>query len=108
IDDLYRVDGKAEIVGGEIVMMSAAGGRHGRVAVHILNGLLAYEKQTTHGYAYGDNVGFIVNLPNRRSFSPDVAFCTQTPTEQFVDGPPVFAVEVRSLEDHGSAAERAM
>jgi hypothetical protein len=26
------------------------------------------------GRAYGDNVGFIVNLPNRRSFSPDTAY----------------------------------
>ncbi len=29
IEDLYRVDGKAEIVGGELVLMSAAGGFHG-------------------------------------------------------------------------------
>ena len=44
-----------------------------------------------------DNVGLLVNLPNRRSFSPDVAFWTGGPlTGKFLEGAPVFAVEVRS------------
>jgi len=51
----------------------------------------------------------VVNLPNRRSFSPDVAFWTRGPlTAKFPEGAPIFAVEVRSQEDHGPAAERAM
>ena len=51
----------------------------------------------------------MVNLPNRRSFSPDVAFWTRGPlTAKFPEGAPIFAVEVRSQEDHGPAAERAM
>ena len=35
IDDLYKVEGKAEIVGGEIVLMSPAGFLHGRVAFFV-------------------------------------------------------------------------
>ena len=56
-----------------------------------------------------DNVGLLVNLPNRRSFSPDVAFWTGGPlTGTFLEGAPVFAVEVRSEDDDGPAAEHAM
>ena len=108
VDDLYHVEGKAELVNGELVLMSAAGKRHGRVALRIAASLLEYEKRTGHGHAIPDNVGFIVALPHRRSFSPDVALSLQPDTDGFVDGAPVFAVEVRSPEDYGPAAERAM
>jgi Uma2 family endonuclease len=50
-----------------------------------------------------------VNLPNRRSFCPDAAFWTGAPlTAKFLEGAPIFAVEVRSAEDYGPAAERAV
>lgn len=108
IDDLWHVDGKAELVNGELVLMSAAGYRHGFVALEIAASLREYAKRTGHGHALADSVGFIVNLPHRRSFSPDAAFATQALTDGFVNGAPVFAVEVRSSEDFGPAAERAM
>ena len=68
---------------------------------------MRFELEETN-HALADNIGFIVNLPRRRSFSPDAAFATQALTDGFVDGAPVFAVEVRSPEDFGPAAERAM
>jgi Uma2 family endonuclease len=111
VDDLYHVpeDGKAEIVDGELVLMTPAGGLHGYAAGLIFASLLEYGRRTKRGIALPDNVGFIVNLPNRRSFSPDVAFWTGGPlTAKFLDGAPIFAVEVRSEEDYGPAAERAM
>ena len=76
IDDLYRVpeNGKAELVDGELVLISPTGGVPGRAAGEIYVSLHSYEKQVGGGYAFPDNVGFIVNLPNRRSFSPDAAF----------------------------------
>jgi len=59
--------------------------------------------------AFPDNVGFVVELPNRRSFSPDASFWTGgAVTADFLAGAPIFAVEVRSPEDYGDAAERAM
>ena len=65
--------------------------------------------QSSAGYALPDNVGFLVRLPNRRSFSPDAAFTRQAPlTGKFIEGAPVFAAEVRSEDDYGPAAERAM
>lgn len=76
IEDLYHVpdSGKAEIVNGELVLMPPTGGVPGRGSGRIYIKLDEYERQRGGGYAFPDNVGFIVNLPNRRSFSPDAAF----------------------------------
>ena len=111
IEDLYHVheDGKAEIVDGELVLMSPTGDLPASASVEIVVSLRAYARQTKLGRAYGDNVGFIVNLPNRRSFSPDAAFYIGPRTGgKFLDGAPIFAVEVRSEGDYGPRAEEQM
>jgi Uma2 family endonuclease len=89
--------------------MSPGGHAHGHAALHIAAGLLEYSRRTKRGWAIPDNVGFLVHLPRRRSFSPDAAFHTGPSSgAKFIEGAPVFAVEVRSEEDYGPAAERAM
>lgn len=109
IADLYRVPGKAELVNGEIVHMSPASAGHGRASGRILQSLYENEERTKSGLAFGDNVGFIVDLPHRRSFCPDVAyFIGEINEQEFVDGSPTFAVEIRSPEEFGPAAERKM
>jgi Uma2 family endonuclease len=111
IEDLYHVDedGKAEIVDGELVLMSPTGDLPGSASVEILVSLRDYARQTKLGRAYGDNLGFIVNLPNRRSFSPYAAFYVGPRTGgKFLDGAPIFAVEVRSEGDYGRRAEEKM
>jgi Uma2 family endonuclease len=111
IEDLYRVpeDGKAEFVNGELVLMAATGFLPGRAGGEIYASLRDYERRTRSGYALPDNVGFLVNLPNRRSFSPDAAFYTGEPTGgKFLNGAPVFAAEVRSENDYGKTAEEEM
>jgi Uma2 family endonuclease len=111
VDDLYRVpdNGKAELVNGELVLMSPTGGVPGRTAGEIYVSLREYERRVGGGYAFPDNVGFIVNLPHRRSFSPDAAFYKgELRGGLFLEGAPVFAVEVRSEDDYGPAAERKM
>jgi Uma2 family endonuclease len=109
IDDLYRVEGKAEIVDGEILVMSPTGGLPGLAGGAIYASLLHHQRTVGGGFAYPDGVGFVVNLPKRRSFSPDVAFHHgPRPTMKFVEGAPVFAVEVRSEDDYGPSAERRM
>ena len=108
IEDLYRVpeDGKAELVNGELVLMAATGFLPGRAGGEIYASLRDYERRTKSGYALPDNVGFLVNLPNRRSFSPDAAFYIGEPTGgMFLNGAPVFAAAVRSENDYGDAAE---
>src|SRR6187551_1100019 len=99
VDELYRIEGKAEIVDGRIVRMSAAGGWHGWVAKKILLRLDAHEEARGGGVALGDNIGFLVDLANRKSFSPDVAWVageTEDLTLKFIEGAPLFAVEIRS------------
>jgi Uma2 family endonuclease len=109
IEDLYRVHGKAEIVNGEIVLMSPTGDLPGSVALEIVVRLHEHARRTKLGRAYGDNVGFIVNLPNRKSFSPDAAFYIGPRAGgKFLVGAPVFAVEVRSESDYGPSAEEKM
>ncbi len=108
-EDLYGVpeNGKAEIVNGEIIEMPPTGGVSGRSGGKIYRSLDDYEQVTKSGYAFPDNVGFIVNLPHRKSFSPDAAFFTgELRGGDFLQGAPVFAVEVRSKNDYGATAER--
>jgi Uma2 family endonuclease len=109
IEDLYRVEGKAELVNGEIVKMPPAGDDPGFASLKIASRLLQYTEQTGQGRAYGDGTGFSVNLPHREAFSPDAAYHIGPRTGmRFPQGAPVFAVEVRSENDYGPAAERAM
>lgn len=108
IDHLYAIPdhGKGEIVDGKILLMSPTGDLPGRAGGAIYASLLQYERRTKSGYAYPDNVGFLVNLPRRRSFSPEAAFYIGPRSGmKFLQGAPVFAVEVRSDGDYGPRAE---
>ena len=71
IEDLYKVEGKAELVNGEIVEMPLTGYLPHYAAQEIMISLRSYAKRDRAEYAIGDNVGFIVNLPHRKSFCPD-------------------------------------
>jgi Uma2 family endonuclease len=109
IEDLYRVEGKAELVHGEIVAMPPAGEDPGMAGGEIFARLRDYARQTRHGRAFPDGVGFEVNLPHRQAFSPDAAYHTGPRMGmRFAQGAPVFAIEVRSEHDYGPAAEREM
>jgi Uma2 family endonuclease len=108
IEDLYKVEGKAELVNGEIVYMSPTGGLPHYAALQITMSLAAYRKATRRGVEIGDNTAFVVNLPHRKSFSPDAAFYSGRLTMKFSEGAPIFAVEVRSDGDYGARAERQM
>jgi Uma2 family endonuclease len=111
IEDLYNVPehGKAEIVNGELIRMAPTGFLPSRAAGAIYVSLREYERRTQRGFAIPDNAGFTVDLPNRQSFSPDAAYHTGPPTGmRFLAGAPVFAAEVRSEEDYGPSAEKAM
>ena len=111
IEDLYRVpeDGKAEIVDGGLLIMSPTGYLPGYAGGEIFASLREYARRTKSGIATPDNVGYSVDLPNRNSFSPDAAFYTGMPTGmKFLEGAPIFAVEVRSEGDYGPLSEAAI
>src|SRR5436190_22382277 len=96
IEDLYRVDGKAEIVNGEIVHGSPTEAASSYAAGEIFVSLRQHCRRTRKGLAVQDNAGFHVRLPNRKSFSPDAAYHVGEWTGmKFFEGAPVFAVEVR-------------
>jgi Uma2 family endonuclease len=112
LDDLYRVEGKAELIDGRIVPLMATGRRPNRVAFRIARSLDDYAQANGRGEAYTDNMGFAVPplSSGRESFSPDASyFLGPFPANEmrFLVGPPVFAVEVRSENDYGEAAETA-
>src|SRR4029079_14377636 len=107
VEDLYSLPGntKAEIANGEVILMSPTGDMPGRAVGSIYISLRQHEDKTP-GRAYPDNVGFIVDLPNRGSFSPDAAWYVGPPAGmKFAEGAPVFAVEARSENDYGVYAE---
>jgi Uma2 family endonuclease len=109
IEDLYKVEGKAELVNGEIVEMPPTGDEPGMAGGEIFARLREHARQVGAGRAYPDGVGFHVTLPHRESFSPDAAYHTGPRAGmEFLEGAPVFAVEIRSKSDYGPAAERAM
>jgi Uma2 family endonuclease len=113
LDDLYRTEGKAELIDGRIVELMANGVRPSEVASNIYVSLRAHVKRTGRGRAFNDNLGYAVpKLPGgRESFSPDASYYDgPLPADlmRFVPNPPTFAVEVRSENDYGPAAESAM
>jgi Uma2 family endonuclease len=109
IDDLYHVEGKAELVNGEIVHMPPSGDEPNIAGGEIFVSLREHARRTGQGKAYTDGAGFHVRLPHRESFSPDAAYHTGPRTGmRFLEGAPVFAVEVRSEGDYGPRAEREM
>jgi Uma2 family endonuclease len=108
VAELYKVEGKAEIVDGRIVRMSPTGDRPNWAAGEIFVSLRAYAK-AHGGKAYTDSIAFLVRLPNRKSFSPDAAYYTGPRAGmKFLPQAPDFAAEVRSEGDYGPRAEREM
>jgi Uma2 family endonuclease len=113
LEDLYRVEGKAELIQGRIVHFMPAGFRPGRVGARIFRSLDDYAEMIGRGLALPDNVGFAVPelTSGRESFAPDASYYLgPLPSNpmRFLAGPPSFAVEVRSKNDYGDAAEAEM
>lgn len=112
IEDLYNVEGKAELVDGEIIPVTPTGDAPSRASLRICFSLGRYEDETGLGRTYPDNVGFVIGVPRKRTFSPDAAFYIGETKPgvnmRFLEGAPVFAVEVRSENDYGTKAEREM
>jgi Uma2 family endonuclease len=100
-------DAKAEIIDGELVIISPTGVRPGRAEGEIYFSLRLYERQFGGGLAFPDNVSFIVDLPHRKSLSPDAAwYAGKASGMKFLQAPPTFAAEIRSENDYGPQAER--
>jgi Uma2 family endonuclease len=113
LDDLCRVEGKAELIGGRIVHYMATGHKPGRAALRIAMSLEGQCSKAGKGVAHGDHVGYAVPelSSGRESFSPDASYYDgPLPADlmRFIEGPPTFAVEIRSENDYTPAAEVEM
>jgi Uma2 family endonuclease len=112
LDDLMRTEGKAELIAGRIVKYMASVELPSELAFRIAR-KLADDAEVHGGRAYADGIDYRVSelFSGRESFSPDCSYYTgQRPANRmkFIDGPPDFAVEVRSEDDYGFAAEQEM
>lgn len=110
VDDLCRVDGKAELIDGRIVESMPTGALPSWISGLIYSRILEFVLATKKGLAFPDNIGFTVpELPSgRESFSPDASYLDGSMPRnpmRFVDGPPTFAVEVRSECDFSPGAD---
>jgi Uma2 family endonuclease len=114
LDDLLKVEGKAEFVAGRIIRFMPSGDAPCTVAFEIAVRLREHAKAGGRGKAYSDGIGFALPAPlrnGRQSFSPDAAFYSGPPAAnkmRIVTGVPELAVEVRSENDYGPKAEREM
>ncbi len=112
LDDLYKVEGPAELINGQIIRLMT-GERPTEVAINILFNLRPYVQRLGRGKALIADVGYAVPVmpSGREVFCPDVSYHRYPPAAnpmRFVEGAPHFAVEVRSENDYGPAAERGM
>jgi Uma2 family endonuclease len=114
LDDLLRVEGKAELVGGRIVPLMPSGDAPSEAAFEIAVSLRDHARRTGVGTAYADGVGYALDAPlpsGRQSFCPDASLHTGPRPRnrmRFLPGGPAFAVEVRSEIDYGPLAEAAL
>jgi Uma2 family endonuclease len=88
-------------------MMSPASDEHAYAAGEAVSSLRDLVRKRGVGRAIPDNVGFLCDLPLRKSFSPDAAYYTgPRGKRKFYPQAPDFAVEIRSEDDYGPAGER--
>lgn len=114
LDDLLLEPGKAELIGGKIVPCMATGEEPSRVAFRIARNLADFAELRGAGQVHPDIIGYAVPMlrSGRESFSPDASFFSgpaRHKSMRFIDGPPTFAVEVRSQGDYlpGAAMDMA-
>ena len=108
-DDLARAPGKAELINGEVVLISPTGDIPASAGGEIYFSLRKHVEASGVGRALTDNAAFKVDLPHRQSLSPDASYYTGPRAGMdFFPAAPVFAAEVRSKGDYGPKAEREM
>lgn len=109
INELYQIDGQAEIIDGKIVRMPFHVPVVGFALMRILRALYDFDPDETCGYRLGAKVAYIVDLPHRKAFCPDLSIMSRNQTlgEEFPQGAPLFAVEARDPDQFGNAAETA-
>jgi Uma2 family endonuclease len=117
-DELLRLpehaDGtRFELVQGELVMMSPAGGRHGKCCLTIGRVIGNYVDAHSLGNLTSNDTGIVLQHDPDTVLAPDVAFWTRERLpevpEGFVEVPPDLAIEVVSPNDpHARLHEKVL
>lgn len=100
--DLDTHDSKSELVHGEVVRMTPAGGEHGVVALRIGARLLTFVEERQLGVVCAAETGFLVSRDPDTVRAPDAAFISRermgegAPPKKFWPFAPDLAVEVVS------------
>jgi Uma2 family endonuclease len=99
--------GRCELVRGELIMMTPAGFRHGRIAASLTAALKDFVAQRGLGVVATGETGFQIEREPDTVRAPDVAFlrADRVPAEEpvgFFPGAPDMAVEVLSPDDRAS------
>jgi len=110
IEDLFRVEGRTELIGGKIITYKPGGCLPGHVMMEVAASLDDHAKASGRGEVWTSCVVYAIEeLPSgRESFSPNISYHLggRNPKPlQHLPGPPTFAVEVRFLDDYGPAAD---
>lgn len=114
-EELLRLPrGKAcyELVKGELITMSPAGQKHGRIIMNLGVPLTQHVKTNKLGYVYGAETGFKLAADPDTVRAPDIAFVSQEQVDKVGDpegywpGAPDLAVEVLSPGDRVSEVEQ--
>src|SRR3990172_3522972 len=98
-----RVEGRWELIDGEVVMMAAASYWHNVIAANVYDLLRDWDRDRQYGRVVINDTGFVIRRDPDRMRAPDVAFVRRerdTPDQTgFFRGPPDLAVEVVSPDD---------
>jgi len=106
-DRLMRIEGKAEIVDGKIVVTPLKGAWPTHTAGEVYAALRDWTNRTKCGRAAGGSTIFRVQLPNRDSFCPDAAYhIGPSGKMKPYEGSPLFAAEIRTIGDYGPRSDR--
>jgi Uma2 family endonuclease len=100
-----------ELVDGQVVLMSPAGARHGRVVARVTRALGDFVDARRLGVVLAGDVGFVLRRDPDTVRAPDVAFLaaarlTGPLPAEFVTGAPDLAIEVVSPGDRWSEVDK--
>ena len=105
-DELFEAGdiGRCELIRGQLVMMTPAGGEHARLTTRVALRVGNYVEQRRLGLVYAGDPGFIIERDPDTVRAPDVAFiaadrAAEMHTRRFMSGVPDLAVEVVSPDD---------
>ena len=104
-------DRPGELIAGEFIPMSPAGGRHGKYAIQIGRIVGDYVEDHGLGEIFGAETGFIVSRTPDTVRAPDFAFIAKDRVllidefDEFVSIPPDLAVEIVSPNDRWTKIE---